>query len=56
MLFFLGKIDRINNKNANTNIQTISLSKILESVIKMGLIIVVNPKTEPILKIFDPIN
>ena len=40
MLFFLGNNDRINTKNANTNIQTISLSKILESVIKIGLDIV----------------
>ena len=56
MLFFLGKIDKINIKDAKTNIQIISLSKILESVIKIGLIIVVSPKTEPILKILDPIK
>jgi hypothetical protein len=56
MLFFLGKIDKINIIEAKTNIQIISLSKILESVIKIGLIIVVNPKTEPILKILDPIK
>ncbi len=33
ILFFLGNKDITNTKNAKINIQTISLSKILESVI-----------------------
>ena len=56
MLFFLGINEITKTNNAKTNIQITSLSKILESVISIGLIIDVNPKTDPILNIFEPIK
>ena len=56
MLFFLGIKEITKTNNAKTNIQIMSLSKILESVISIGLIIDVSPKTDPILKIFEPIK
>ena len=44
MLFFLGIKEITKTNNAKTNIQIMSLSKILESVISIGLIIAIGLK------------
>ena len=53
---FLGKNAINKTKTVNTSIHMISLLKISKSSITIGLIIAVIPKTEPILKIFEPIK
>ena len=53
---FFGSNAIINTKAAKTSIHKISLLKISKSSITIGLIIAVIPRTDPILKIFEPIK